>query len=258
MNTIEHYKSISKELDALKDRVRNIIDNHHWLTDGEWKESVLRSILRRHVPGSINIGRGFICSPDRCSTQIDILLYTSEAPILFKDGDLAIVTPDAVRGIIEVKANVDRTKIHEALRKLAGNASLVRELAINDANNHYGLQDLFVGLFSYNSDMYNPRVVLDDLKSAANSDLSRVINHVCLGDSCFFKFWKSDPGNPHDVNSREKWHSYSLTNLAPAYFIYNLLYSLCRNSMYINHETWFPANSKENKKTGEIYLREKN
>jgi hypothetical protein len=77
MNMIEYHKSLNRELQALKDRVRNLMDDPHWLTDGEWKETVLRSVLRKHLPHSVQVGRGFVLTPSRCSKQIDVLIYDS-------------------------------------------------------------------------------------------------------------------------------------------------------------------------------------
>ena len=53
----DYFISLSNELSSLKNRVRNFIQGEHWLTDGEWKESVLRSFLRRNLPKSVEIGR---------------------------------------------------------------------------------------------------------------------------------------------------------------------------------------------------------
>jgi hypothetical protein len=134
-----YYKSLSMEIEGLKNRVRSLV--RHWPTDGEWKESVLRTILHRHVPRTAEIGRGFIVSPAGQSTQIDVLICDSSKPILFRDGDLYIVTPDAVLGAIEVKTSVTRSSLDEAARKLAANAELVRDISP-------GNERIF-GLFSY-------------------------------------------------------------------------------------------------------------
>jgi len=64
VDVIKYFESLSTELSSLKDRVRYIIDDKHWLTDGEWKESVLRSILRRHLPSSVCVGSGFLVTPE--------------------------------------------------------------------------------------------------------------------------------------------------------------------------------------------------
>ena len=60
MDTKKYFESLSLECDALKDRVKNFIADSHWLTDGEWKESVLRSMIKRSISSTVGVGRGFI------------------------------------------------------------------------------------------------------------------------------------------------------------------------------------------------------
>ena len=57
MNINQYFKNLTDELTSLKDRIRHYIEDAHWQSDGEWKESVLRTILRRHLPKNIGIGR---------------------------------------------------------------------------------------------------------------------------------------------------------------------------------------------------------
>jgi hypothetical protein len=59
-NLIGYHSSIAEELQATKNRVRSLIGSDHWLTDGEHKESILRSVLRTRLPQSVSIGRGFV------------------------------------------------------------------------------------------------------------------------------------------------------------------------------------------------------
>lgn len=94
MNIQEYFKSLTEELQSLKNRVRNFIDTNHWLTDGEWKESVIRYFLKRNLPGTVKVGRGFIIDCAKTSHQIDILIYDDSKPVLFRDGDLVFVTPE--------------------------------------------------------------------------------------------------------------------------------------------------------------------
>lgn len=60
-----YHRSIANELQSLKDRVRNLV--RHWPTDGEYKEVALRNVLRRHLPETLHVGRGFIVTPDDSS-----------------------------------------------------------------------------------------------------------------------------------------------------------------------------------------------
>jgi len=122
-----YFQSLTERIDALKNRVRHFIGDAHWLKDGEWKESVIRSILRRHLPITVGVGTGFIaCHGGRVSTQNDILLYDRTKPILFQDGDFVIVTPRLVLGLIEVKTKVENsgTGFSGSAEKLADNVEL--------------------------------------------------------------------------------------------------------------------------------------
>lgn len=81
MKLNEYFRSLSGECHALKDRVRHFINDAHWLTDGEGKESILRNLIGRNLPDTVRIGRGFVVSHEQVSTQIDVLFY--DASILF-------------------------------------------------------------------------------------------------------------------------------------------------------------------------------
>ena len=109
-----YHKSIAQELEATKDRVRQLIGSTHWETDGEHKEAIIRKVLRNHLPESVRIGKGFVCFESHTSTQIDVLITAVDKPTLFKDGELVLVTPDAVHAVIEVKTAM-RSKSRQKL-----------------------------------------------------------------------------------------------------------------------------------------------
>src|SRR5689334_2544349 len=103
-----------------------LIEDQHWPTDGEWKESVLRNMIRRSAPETITVGRGFVVSHVGSTSQIDVLLYDNTYPALYRDGDLVFVTPDACRGIVEVKTRVTLPSFRDAVGKLAENGHFIR------------------------------------------------------------------------------------------------------------------------------------
>src|SRR4051812_30367296 len=125
MDITAHFKSLASELDAVKDRVQNLIGHAHWPTVGAWKESVLRFVIRKYLPPSLHIGSGFILSSGSLSTQIDILIYDDSGPILFKEGDLVIVTPDVVRAVIEVKTRIAKANLSDMVSRLDAIALLL-------------------------------------------------------------------------------------------------------------------------------------
>lgn len=236
---LEYHKSIARELNATKDRVRHLIGGAHWQTDGEHKEAVLRKVLRSHLPESVRIGKGFVCFQNDASSQIDVLITANDKPTLFKDGELALVTPDAVQAIIEVKTSLtSRSELRDALTKLADNVALIRSA------HHIGcLAGLFV--FDERADRsVSDRAVLEELQSIVNEQQYRLINWIALGPNRFFRYW--DRGS--EVSSiclSSVWHSYELPDgLAHAYFLSNVAWDVTRERGLVDHHmqyAWFPV-----------------
>lgn len=228
----EYHKSIADELRSTKDRIRNLIGAAHWQTDGEHKETVLRKVLRMHLPETLQVGKGFVYCPERTSSQIDILITDRTKPTLFKDGDLVLVTPDAVEAIIEVKTSLDGGTIEEVITKLSKDAKLIRS---------EGNKKCQAGLFVYEKGNVRDvqKKVLESLQSASNGDIEKAINWVSLGPDVFFRFWE----NGHDVHSPVQgsvWHSYELSNLSHAYFVSNVVWDVSRGNSLKMQFAWFP------------------
>jgi len=180
MNIERYFRSLGSEVEALKSRVRDLKDSTQWLTDGEWNESVLRTVLRCSLPDSIAVGNGFVVSGHQSSHQLDIIIYDRSAPILFRDGDLVFVTPDAVRGIIEVKSRVTANSFKAAVEKLTKAIELVR-LHPNPL--------AFAGLFSYeDGDADSTRYLQAVVESCPN--WNRRVDFASIGQSYFLRYWK--------------------------------------------------------------------
>jgi hypothetical protein len=235
MNITEYFKSLSLECEALKNRVRHFIDDRHWLTDGEWKESVLRTMISRSCPQNISVGRGFVLTENTCSSQVDVLLYDNTRPVLYRDGDLVFIPPSACRAVIEVKSSYSA----EIYRNASSSISSVAELIRNSEPN----QDIFVGVFFYDMSVQNATIALSALKDLTDQSNNKTIDHVCLGKNKFIKFWKFDPiGINQDYNS---WHLYDLQDQAVGYFVHNLMSVLSNHNLIRNENIWFPAEGKE-------------
>ncbi len=113
--------SLSFELTARSNRIRFLIGDAHWASDGYHNENVVRDFLCRYSPKSIEVSRGFIrtVQPNgvlKVSPEVDILLTDAMDHVpLFSGGDLKIVEPDSVRAYFEVKSTFSRAKLREAL-----------------------------------------------------------------------------------------------------------------------------------------------
>jgi len=244
MNIENYFKNLTTELESLKERVRHYIEDAHWQSDGEWKESVLRTILKRNLPKNIGVGRGFIVNVEQATTQIDILLYDNSKPILFQDGDFIMITPDAAKGVIEVK-----TKLWQQgdLRNAINNISKIAQF-INPTS-AYG-KNQFFGLFSYEESPFNTDSVLEILQACVNGQEQRIVNCISLGKNYFVRYWPTPPNG----QGFPKWHAYQLENKAPAYFIHNVVDHLCPQWASDNNDVWYPEDGKEKYKIGEINL----
>ncbi|MFA6568638.1 MAG: DUF6602 domain-containing protein [Victivallales bacterium] len=232
-NFEEYHKSIAAEITSIKNRIRNLIGNSHWLTDGEHKEAIIRRILRDHIPEIHMVGTGFVCFPDGNSSQIDILITRRDKPKLFTDGELTIITADAVDAIIEVKTNQSISAIKDTLKKLSIDISRIRK---------NGSPSCKAGLFIYETmDCTDKHMrVLAIIKEITNANLDNVINWVAVGNDDFYRFWKKG----EDVNSEipgPVWHAYELKNLSHAYFISNVVWELSKDNKLVNQFAWFPV-----------------
>jgi len=240
MDLETYFRSMTGELRALQNRVRHFIADAHWLTDGEWKESVLKNFLRRNMPDVLGVGRGFIVHPNFTSPQIDIIIYDATKPVLFRDGDLVFVTPASVKAVIEVKTGLTSDTLKKALSRLAD---------ISEGLSHVSFAKKLTGLFVYDDLVASDKIVLATLRAAAGTELSRTVDLVSLGQSRFFRWWRKPPDGR---SIYERWHSYKVDQKAPAYFIHNVLEEVCGDVVSRNPHLWFPPEGKEAHKTGEI------
>jgi hypothetical protein len=175
-----------------------------------------------------------VVTPEHVSTQIDVLLYDSTKPVLYQEGELLILAPDASLGAIEVKTRIRHDELDTAFKKLANIAELMSK----------SYQKRFFGFFAYEG-IPKDEDVLDLLHQAANQNSRRIINCVSIGNSYFVRYWEFDPAIINRLRLAERWHSYELVDKAPAYFVFNVIEHLCPNSVGEFDKLWFPQLGKE-------------
>ncbi len=107
------------ELASRANRVRLLIGDTHWLSDGHQKEYLIREFLARHLPTNLSSNRGFVRPPDesvRCSPEVDILISDSMRHVpFFNEGGLSIVAPSACVGHFEVKTVFEKDTLKDAI-----------------------------------------------------------------------------------------------------------------------------------------------
>ena len=109
--------SVAAEVEARVNRVRHLIGGKHWLSVGAYHESLVRDLLREHIPGRFAVSTGFVRWHDTIiSQQLDVIIWDRSriAPLL-EDGEFVIVPPDAVVAVFEVKTTLTRKEFRKAL-----------------------------------------------------------------------------------------------------------------------------------------------
>jgi hypothetical protein len=116
--------------------LEKIIGDNHWLTSGTFKEKVLINFLNQNLPRRYLAKSGFVIFPKQrifkektpkdydslnssaydLSKQIDILIFdTIESCPVYEDENIVILSPEAVKEIIEVKGTLNSKHFNEAL-----------------------------------------------------------------------------------------------------------------------------------------------
>lgn len=238
MSIKKFHKSTVEELLVVKDRVRNLIN--HWGEEGRYKEAVLKSVIKRFLPEQFKIDTGFIVQQTedgrghRSSNQIDLIIYNTSYPVLFREGDFVILTSDAVHAIIEVKANLSKQSFKDVLKKANENGKFAFKYKVN--------YPFFNGIFSY--DGYENLSDTSSLESVISESIEEfktdqiyqkfVVNNIAFNKHLFYKFLENE-----EIKNR----IYRIEDLSFAYFISNLIDLVSVNSVIDNSKLWFPVDS---------------
>jgi Domain of unknown function (DUF6602) len=101
----------------------------HRTVTGTGRENALADLLREVLPRRFEVLSGVIVPggktvPTKSRRQVDLILAdTLEYPLLARSGDLAVVLPNAVRAVIEVKTRVSGdNELQKALEQMAETA----------------------------------------------------------------------------------------------------------------------------------------
>ena len=180
----------------------------------------------------------FVVTAETATSQLDVLIHDGLKPVVFRDGDLVFVTPDAVLGIVEVKSRVGPSRFEEAAEKLARNIEMIRLHPNNRA---------FSGLFAFENESMDSMLYLERLATVAPTWNHR-LDFAALGESPFLKYWNLDPKTQSRMY--ETWHSYDLPGLAAGYFVHNVIDAISPESVLSNNDVWFPKVGKEPSRVG--------
>lgn len=237
---VRHYQeSVTKELDIVKNRVRNLIGDAHWGEEGRFKEAVLKNALRRVLPNNLSVGTGFILkavgsndNDNKLSKQIDIIIYDNTYPVLFSEGDFIITTFSNVRGIIEVKTRLDHNSFRTTLRHLDSSLrDFITDLQASDA------RKIFTGIFAFD---FSGNIHSDAIDEALVQS-KRIVNHVSLGKDLFIRHWNQADRVRLAVDvlcETDFYNVYEINDLSFSYFISNLI-DIASSADGLEDRYWF-------------------
>lgn len=117
---LKYLGGVAAEVEARVDRVRHLIGSKNWLASGTYHESLVRELLRAHVPRRFAVSTGFVRWTDEyCSRQLDVVVWDtlSTAPLL-EDGEFVVLPPDGIVAVFEVKTTLTRREFRNALSLL--------------------------------------------------------------------------------------------------------------------------------------------
>lgn len=228
-------RSTSKEIMAVKDRVRYLIGNANWAEEGRYKEVILSEILRSFLPERYGIGTGFaICQNDIITSQIDIIIYDKfkkeNNTEILKKGNFVIVESKSVEAIIEVKSSFGSQifekdkKGRNAITKILENK---HKIMVANSDNQYRYSEsknIFAGIFAFSrANNYQIETIHSNLKEYLQTS-NIALDCISFDKNYFMKFWNDTDDIPQN---RPKYKHYGLyrfkKDLSFGYFISNLL-----------------------------------
>ncbi|MEY8338021.1 DUF6602 domain-containing protein [Lachnospiraceae bacterium 62-35] len=132
--------------------------------DGRYVESLLKSYIKKYLPGELEVLTGFVLRPavhqiggnggrrkdqDRHSTQLDLIVYdTAHYPVFQRMEGHVIVPPEGVIGVISVKKNLYAAQLETEIRALEAVGRLCTQKSGDEE-----MRGPFLGLVSMDSGM---------------------------------------------------------------------------------------------------------
>ena len=122
-NVPRYIKSLSDELAANANRVRDLIGDAHWLSDGHHKERLLAGTMARHLPRRFAVTTGFLLdrhATSSCSREQDILVLDLwRHPLLFGTAELSITYSISAVASVSVKSQFKKDAFEDSWNTLA-------------------------------------------------------------------------------------------------------------------------------------------
>ncbi|UWH29574.1 hypothetical protein KW556_07830 [Aeromonas veronii] len=169
------FSSHSHELKSKMKRLDFLVGRDHWLSVGNYKEELLRCLLKQLLPKKYEVSTGFILSLDGNGNQIkskqqDIIIWNSnDYAAIFRDGDFVIIPPEACRALIEVKSTLTNQTLRKAMSASDDVIYFVQTPYIHNLN-------IARFIFAYSSQLKFPQGYFDAIYDFYENDVSEQLS----------------------------------------------------------------------------------
>lgn len=128
---IKYFDSFAEEIKSKLGRLQALVERHG-STSGDYHEEILRTLLRNFLSKRFSVKKGFICAGSehgQISKQIDLMVIDENLPMVyvFQEGDFAVVVPEAVVAVMEIKTTLNKEGFIESFENIFSAKSLMRE-----------------------------------------------------------------------------------------------------------------------------------
>ncbi|OIO47609.1 MAG: hypothetical protein COU83_02790 [Candidatus Portnoybacteria bacterium CG10_big_fil_rev_8_21_14_0_10_40_22] len=123
---IEYFESIAAEIISKFRRLQSIV--RHPTAYGDHHEEILKTVLRNFLTKRFSVKKGFIyVGHGKVSRQIDLMIIDENSPAayIFQEGDFAVVLPQAVVAVMEIKTTLNVPDFEKALENVSSAKSLM-------------------------------------------------------------------------------------------------------------------------------------
>ena len=170
-------------------RLDYLIGRDHWLSVGNYKEELLRSLIKNLLPKRYEVSTGFILSLNENGEQLkskqqDIIIWDSnDFSAIFRDGDFVILPPEACRAVIEVKSTLTR----ETLKKALSSSDDLHKFMKTPSLSQFKISKY---IFSFGSGLNFPVGYFKSLCDFYDNDVDGQLS-VSKRQECTRQFWPS-------------------------------------------------------------------
>jgi hypothetical protein len=115
----QYYHNVQKKVLVQKDIIRSLLKDPKII--GDYYEAIVMDAVRESISKYFDAKRGVILSETGASSrECDIIVYSAaEYGPLFLSGDIVVVSPEAVRCVIQVKGTINIENLNDGIANLS-------------------------------------------------------------------------------------------------------------------------------------------